>query len=318
VSNAALLLAAVYPPLIVISAPVMTEWLFLVFVLGAVVTALQTRASRSLRWAAATGALIGLATLTKAVGGLIAAILLVAIWLQPRLSWRALVPPAVALVVAAAVIAPWTIRNARAFDAFVPVANELGFGLAGAYNDQTRGDPKHEWRPPWHLPAFSALIRSPERTEAEVSRELTRRSRDYVADHPGYPFALAVRNLARLLQIPWSGLTVTDAQLWGFGSGSETVTSFKVAYWVSALAFFALLAIAVAGALRGELRGVPWFIFAVALVPVVPLIFIAAGPRFRLSIDVLLIVLAAPTAAWLAERITTLRSRREQASPQPS
>ena len=38
-------------------------------------------------------------------------------------------------------VAPWTIRNAYELHAFVPTTTQLGWALAGTYNDQARDRP---------------------------------------------------------------------------------------------------------------------------------------------------------------------------------
>jgi 4-amino-4-deoxy-L-arabinose transferase-like glycosyltransferase len=311
VAIAALAIAAIYPALLVMSATTMTEWLFLPLLLGAVAAALRTREAPSPGWAAATGALVGAAALTKTVGVIAAVVICVAIWPRPRRALASLAIPATAAALAIAVVLPWTIRNAVEFDSFVPISNESGFVLAGAYNEQSRADSDHEWLPPAQLPGLRDVIVDPALSEAEVSRELTSRALELAADNPDYPFALAFHNSARLLQARPSGPTAIDAQLLGFGNGAEAIGSFRAAYWATALAFFAVVALTIAGAVRGWLRPLPAFLVVLAVVVVAPLIFLAAGPRFRLPADVLLIVFASPAAAQLGYwMFCSMKSRR--------
>jgi 4-amino-4-deoxy-L-arabinose transferase-like glycosyltransferase len=303
IALAGLTIAALYPALVVISGPVMTESLFLPLMLGAVAAALRQREVGGLGWAAAAGALAGGAALSKSVGLIAAAVIIAAMWPRPRLARPSLAGPAIALGVLVMVMAPWTIRNAIEFDTFVPGSNELGFGIAGAFNEQTREDPDHEWLPPAQLPQFSTLITDPDRTESEVSRELTRRSIEFALDHPGYPFTLALRNAARMAQVRPSGPTEIDAELYGFGVEAAGRATFSLAYWASALGFLALVALVIVSIARGHARRVPVFLAVLAVLAVLPLLLIAGGPRFRLPGDVLLIVFAAPAAAWLATRL---------------
>lgn len=311
VALTALAIAAVYPSLVTMSATTMTEWLFLPLMLGAVAAALRTRETPTLGWAALTGALAGAAALTKTVGVVVAIVLFVAIWPRPRLRAASLAAPAVAGLVALVCVTPWLIRNAIEFDAFVAISNESGFVLAGAYNEFSEADADHEWLPPAQLPGLREVIVDPELNEAEVARELSSRAVEFATENPGYPFALAFHNAARFLQLRPGGPTVIDAQLLGFGNGAEAMGAFKATYWAAAVGFFALLALAVFGAVRGWLRAVPVFLVVLAVLAVAPLVFLAAGPRFRLPADVVLIVLAAPAAASLAYwMFCSMKSRR--------
>jgi 4-amino-4-deoxy-L-arabinose transferase-like glycosyltransferase len=303
VALAAMAMGAVYPPLIVIAAPLMTESLLLPLMLGAVAAALRQRERGGLGWAAAVGALGGLAALTKDIGVIALLVVTFAIWAKPRLTASSLRAPAVALAVAAAIGLPWTIRNAIEFDSLVPVSNKLGIALAGSYNESAREDPEHVWLPPAQLPELNQVFVDPELDEAETARELESRALDVAADHPGYPLALAYQNTRRLLQLDNTALTAFDAEWLGFGGGSAATTTFEAIWWSGAVAFLLLAVLAVLAAIRGDIRAVPKFILVLALLVVVPLLVIAAGPRFRLPVDVLLIVVAAPAAVRLARTI---------------
>lgn len=300
IALAGMAIAAIYPPLLVISAPLMTESLLLPLMLGAITAALAQRQRGGLGWAATAGALGGLAALTKDIGMIVLLVVAVAIWAKPRLSAATIRAPAVALAVAAIVALPWTIRNAIEFDSLVPGSNKLGIALAGSYNESAREDPEHVWLPPGQLPELKRVFLDPDLDEAETARVLESRSLEFAADHPGYPFALAYQNLRRLLQLRTSTLTASDAEWMGFGSGSATTTAFKAIYWSSAIAFVLLTALAILAAIRGDARAVPRFILLLSLLAVMPLLLIAAGPRFRLPADLLLIIVAAPAAARLA------------------
>jgi 4-amino-4-deoxy-L-arabinose transferase-like glycosyltransferase len=303
VALAAITIAAVYPPLVVISAPLMTESLLLPLLLGMVLAALEFRDGGGLGWAALAGVLGGAAILTKDVGLIAFAVVCVAIWARPRFSLESLKPVGLAIAVALLVLLPWQVRNAVEFDGFVPVSTKLGLGLAGSYNDAVRNDPQHVWVPPYQLPELRSFLYGTDDDEAEVSRELQSRAFDFVGDHPGYPIALAYRNLRRMLQLQTSGLVAADAELLGFSWREVATGTFKAVYWSCAVGFLLLVILVAIAALRGYARRVPWFIYVLALCEVLPLILIAGGPRYRLPADALLIVIAAPAAAALAERL---------------
>lgn len=313
VALAALAIAAVYPPLVVISAPLMTESLLLPALLGMVAAALELRRSGALRWAAVAGALGGVAVLTKDVGMIALLVITVAIWARPRLRLESLRAPALAVGVALLVVAPWEVRNASEFGSFVPVSTKLGLGLAGSYNETVRADPEHVWAPPYQLPELRDVLYGTELDEAEVSRELQSRAIDFVGDHPTYPLALAYRNTRRMLQLQTSGLRAADAELLGFSGDSRASAAFKAAYWSSAVGFALLVILTIAAVVRGYARRVPAFIYMLAALQILSLVFIAGGPRYRLPADALLLIVAAPAVAELVSRFVPRRTAAQPA-----
>ena len=196
VAIAAAAIGAVYPPLVIISAPLMTESLLLPALLGMVAAALAFREGGGLGWAALAGALGGIAILTKDVGLIAFVVVLAAMWEPRRLSPDSLRVPMLAIAVAVTVLLPWQLRNAEAFHSFVPVSTKLGLGLAGSYNETVRADPDHVWAPPYQLAEFHDELYGSKLDEAELSRELEQNAFDFIGDHPGYPFALAGRQPA--------------------------------------------------------------------------------------------------------------------------
>ena len=153
--------AAVYIPLILVGAAVMSEPLFAALLLGALAAAIQHRRStHRWRWVLLAGFLGGLTILTRANALVLLLPLALAVWtVRPRFSPRALAAPAVLVVLALLTVSPWTIRNAVVFDRFIPVSTQLGSALAGTYNDQARLDKENpaSWRSIRHLPEYRAL-----------------------------------------------------------------------------------------------------------------------------------------------------------------
>ena len=193
---AAMALAAVYVPLIPVGGAVMSEPLFAALLLAALAAVIQHRRSTH-RWrgCCSAGVLAGLAMLTRAN----ALILLLPLGSRsgprPRLSPRALAPPAVLVVVALLTVSPWTIRNAVGFDRFVPVSTQLGSALAGTYNDQARPDNENpaSWRSLSHIPDYRELVRAAQgHPEPEVEDELTGGRRRYIREHPTYVAKVAL------------------------------------------------------------------------------------------------------------------------------
>jgi len=107
----AALLAGAYYPLPVIATEVRTESLYILLMAGLVLCWVRTRKSRSLRWAAACGLCIGLATLTRAVGVVFIVLVPGALWLQLGRGAVGRRAAAVALAMAIVPLLPWAARN---------------------------------------------------------------------------------------------------------------------------------------------------------------------------------------------------------------
>jgi 4-amino-4-deoxy-L-arabinose transferase-like glycosyltransferase len=128
-------LAAFYPPLISMSAYALSETLYCALALGTVML-LQRGVDRAdWRWIAGSGALAGIAALTRPA--MLFFVMLACSWLLLRR--RA--PHALAFALAAAVvIAPWTIRNIRVYDRFVLIASEGGVTFWTGNHPLARGE----------------------------------------------------------------------------------------------------------------------------------------------------------------------------------
>ncbi len=107
-----------------------------------------------------------------------------------------------ALLAAAVVVTPWTVRNAVSFHgAFVPVSITSGFALAGTYNDVARLDEsgKGEWRPPYDVPRDRPLFLRADYDELALDRALKSNAREFIRDHPGYGLEAPLLNSYRLM-----------------------------------------------------------------------------------------------------------------------
>jgi hypothetical protein len=122
-----------YPDLVWFSVHFWSETLFLVFLWWAIERTLRADAGRTAWAAAGAGALFGMAALTRELAMYLAP--LAALWLlRPRRGeWW---PPAPARRRAGALVlglvltvAPWTVRNAIVFHAFVPISTMGGLNL---------------------------------------------------------------------------------------------------------------------------------------------------------------------------------------------
>jgi 4-amino-4-deoxy-L-arabinose transferase-like glycosyltransferase len=126
-------IAALYPTLVASDGSLMSESLYGLLIAGALLAAFELAERPRARTAAALGALLGLAALTRAEALLLLALLALPVALlgrRPAGGWAA----RLALVCAAAalVIAPWTTRNWIAFDRPVLISINDSSVLGGA------------------------------------------------------------------------------------------------------------------------------------------------------------------------------------------
>ena len=211
---AAGVVAALSPLALAVGASLESETLFTALVLAATGAALAARRSGAWRWTLAVGALGGLAALTR-TNGLMAVPVLALVVAGAAGSWRAFAARfAVPLVVAALVVAPWTVRNAVELHAFVPISTEVGNTLAGTYNDVSE-DHGARWLEPKRTGAYHAIYRR-YGASAAADAALTRAVLRWIGRHPGYPFAVAAQNTARLLGLTgpaWAAFSLQTMSL---------------------------------------------------------------------------------------------------------
>ena len=236
-------------------------------------------ARRPVAWAAGAGVLIGLATLTRPTGLVLAIPLGVAVaGRSPRRPAAAL-----ALVVAMALtIAPWTVRNAVEMHAFIPVSDFIGSWVAGTYNDQARADKEHPGSSQTFVAGeFDDLDGVP---EVERQRELTRRGLEYAADHPGYVAQVLLHNTMRLLNL--------EGASWWRRQG-RTMSLPLLGRRRGGVRVLRLALLALAGALTPAARRAPAMALAGADPAVRGVIFAGSAIRYRAPIEPFLALLAA-------------------------
>ena len=300
VALVALGLAAIYVPLVTMSGTVMSEPLFALFMLASLCAALQHRRSRHrLRWALLAGLLAGASILTRANAMILLLPLAAAVWdVRPRLSVRALAPPVALVAVAVLALVPWTIRNFRTLDQFVPVSTQLGSALAGTYNDEARTDPDRpaSWRSLRGVPSYADLFGKVRQTnEAVLERRLRARATRYAFDHPGYVAQVAFWTTVRALEldgIDWSRHTASTVSI-------DEVWADRGVYcfWV-----FAVLALA--GAFTPLARRAPWFVWAFPALMYLSVVFLVIEtPRYRTPLDPFIVLLAALALVTAGRRL---------------
>ena len=279
------LLTAFFPPLVVNGLTLLSEPLFVVLELCAVLAVLRWRRTQRLTWVALAGVATGCAFLTRANALLVALVLALAVLPSGRLkeprAWLAL---ALLVVSALMVVAPWTIRNAREFEEFVPVSTQDGYTLIGTYNDTSR-----TWNAVWIPgnidPPTRALIRRHSLDdEAELNRELRAAARRFALEHPAYIAEVGARNLLRLFNLGGAAhqRLVASAD-YGLGVGWA-----KLLTW----SMVPVLVLAAAGLSTRSARSAPrWFwVMPILLLSTV---FVLATNRHRAAIDPFLLIAAA-------------------------
>ena len=290
-------IGAVFPPLILAGSSLLSESLFIPLVLAAVWTGLNARDSsqHALRWAVASGALVGLAGLTRGNGLPLVIPAAFLVWVErPRFARRAVRAPLALLAATIVVLAPWASRDYNVFGQFVPVTTETGFALAGTYNSTAQA--RHDFPSLWMAPGaqiHEAFAADPTANEAGISGDLTRTALHYLRTHPGSLFKTIYWNALRLLNL--TGTRVERAFAGGEGYPAGLAIASVYAFWV-------VLALAIAGALTRAVRGAPaavWWFPGVILLAASVLLGLT---RYRTPADPFFVLLAALGCVSLARR----------------
>jgi 4-amino-4-deoxy-L-arabinose transferase-like glycosyltransferase len=309
-------IAAVFPPLVVLNASLLSEVLFIPLVLAAVLAVLEFRERGRMRWAVAAGLLCGLAVLTRTNGAPIVLALAAGAWtVRPLLSRRALVAPAVVVLATLVTLAPWVIRNSVEFDRFVGISTGGGYALTGTYNDEARTRGQHPGQPfsPNQLETYRADLAQRDLDEDQLVGKLNDRATSYIGDHPGYVAETVVWNIPRVLDlIRWEPFETAFAARQVQATGVERIDS--PAVFLGSLYLAYLLALVGLAAQAGLLpsRRAPWFLWAVPVLLVLPALAIYGLPRYRAPLDPFFVMLAAVGVVAVLER-----ARRPAAEAEP-
>ena len=270
--------AALYPTLIAADGSLMSETLYGTFVAVALLLAYRLLDRPGAGRAAALGAAIGLAALTRGEG-----VLFIPLLALP-LAWRGgrpgrLLRLAAPLAAAALVIAPWTIRNWIELDRPVPISTNDSTVVAGANCHGVYHGPDIGF---WHLDCVPR--REPGLGEAKQTEIWRRAGRDYAADHR--PRLVAVVVMVRELRT-WDFFQPRRQTKLAEGRDHRVQEAGTAVYYL-------LLALAVYGAVLLRRRRAP---LLVLLSPVLVVILSTAAsfglPRFRHAAELSLVVLAA-------------------------
>lgn len=286
------LLLAFDPLLLAVGATLESESLFIVLVLGALAAALTARRHPGHRWRLAAGALIGAAALTHS-NGLLLTPVIACLTLPPGERWsqRGARRAAVALVGAALVIAPWTIRNAVDLHRLVPISTETGNTLAGTYNPASMRA-QGRWLEPQITGAYRQVYRR-FGAGAAVDPALTRAVIRWVSHHPTYPVYVVAQNTVRLSGFAGAGWAALSLHTMSLGGRAGALVSLASAA-VTLLALAALLS----RRRRGNLGALGWPA-AVLLLSVAP---VTGEMRLAAPMQVILALMAATLVADLRPR----------------
>ena len=308
---AAAALAAVFPPLVGAGLELFSENLMVPLLLGAVLAVLRARETGLLRWALLAGALGGAAALARGPAMVALALLALGLWtLRPRWSPQSLAAPVVALIAAALVIAPWTVRNLAEFGRFIPITTSTGFGLAGTYNEISARDDA-SWRSAVTVPSLRPVFTDPRADEGDLDAVLRDEARAYAADHPGYVVEVTGRNLLRLGYLAGNSVVAYGEETVEPGVGNRGSPPEKAGFAIAALlALVGVGALATArrdGRMRPMPRG-PLYLWLVPIALVAVAAPVAGLPRYRIPADPFLLILAAIGLVALMARFKARRA----------
>ena len=186
-------IAAVYPPLVWISAYALSESVYCLLGMAAVLMldgAVDRAESRRLatRWSIAAGAVTGAAILVRPA--MLFFVPIAALWLVARRQYRVAVLLALTSLL---VVAPWTARNYRAYGRFVLVASEGGVTFWTGNHPLARGEGDLAANPDIKLAEIEFRQKHPGLTAEQLEPLYYREALDYIVQHPWWWAALLVR-----------------------------------------------------------------------------------------------------------------------------
>lgn len=254
------------------------------------------------------GVLVALATLTRGQGIVLVPIALL-YWLASA-GWRpAIRPTAVTLLVAASVIAPWTVRNALEMHAFIPISTNSGAVLrvghapdsigTTAWTDDDIGGfsmPESIYNPEWEVQGY---------------REYTRLAIGYALTHPLHELQLAGKKIYHVYRANNSTLA------WLETLGTTPIEPAALRSSLPSLvdySYFVLLFAAVASVplwIRRDARR--WLLVNIVIVWTLFHVAFSGQPRYHVPLFPIFAIAAAGGAwalvALVRERLETLRAK---------
>jgi 4-amino-4-deoxy-L-arabinose transferase-like glycosyltransferase len=286
-------LAAIYPNLVMADGSLMSETLYLAFLVLALITSwrlLDAAGDTSRpRLIAAVGALAALAALTRAEAvALVPLLVLPCAWRAGDGMRRRATLALVGCLAFAAVLAPWTIRNLRTFEEPVLISNNGSAVAVGANCERTYyGDLIGSW-------AYSCFTGPVHGDESQVSVIYRERGLRYARDHLGrLPLVVAAR-AGRALEVyrPGQNIFLQSNE----GRGARTARVGVGMFWL-------LIPLAIAGVVLLRRRGRPiWILVAPIAMATFTCLAVYGSTRLRVAAEPSLVVLAAVTLDELMRR----------------
>jgi 4-amino-4-deoxy-L-arabinose transferase-like glycosyltransferase len=280
-------IAAVHPLLIATDGSAMSETLFGVLVLLALIVALRLRERPTILRAAGLGALVGVAALTRGEGLLLLGLLVAPACWQPAAGrGRRLL---LAVLAACVVIAPWTARNFIRFDRPVLISTNAGTLIGGAncprgYHGDLLGF--------WDISCLSPPGPGGD-NEAVQTRVWAEDGLQYAADNAGRLVTVVIPvRVLRTLNVwrPRQQVNLSESRVRWVEAGGQ-------------LGFWLLVPLALFGALCiRRRRGPLWPLAAPPLLALAITIIGYGYPRFRHTADLVVVILAGVAVAAVIER----------------
>jgi 4-amino-4-deoxy-L-arabinose transferase-like glycosyltransferase len=273
-------LAAVYPMLWGADVSLMSEPLYGLLLVAALLLATRVRDRATAGRAAALGAVLGLAALTR--GEALALLVLLAV----PLLWRRWRPLAAVFAAFALTIAPWTVRNLMTFDEPVLISTNANTVWIGANCPETYAG---VLKGHWSFRCFTPM--RPGEDEAEWSVRQRSQGLEYLRDNAGRLPGVVVARVARTVEVH----DVGQSQFLNAQEGRAV----RPLTWGIRMAW-ALLLLAPVGAVVLARRGAPLVEVLAPVVLVAALAVVVYGmTRFRFAAEPSLCILAAASLTAL-------------------
>lgn len=299
--------AALYPMLFLAEATLMSESLFVFLVTAALLLAYAAADRPDLLRFVALGVVLGLATLTRAEAIVLAVLLVVPlVWrLRDVTVWRRIGMGALVFAVAAIVVAPWSVRNARTFNEFVPVSNSLVQIVDGANCRLTYSGPYlGSWRSTFGnadargAECFEGFNGSqPGFDEAQAAAVSRRDGLEYIRDHVGDLPKVAAARFLRTFGLFRPGQQTQLEALEGRPLGWERAGTYM--YWVLAPLAIGGLVVLI------RRRATVWPLVGALVTVAVSTVITYGTQRFRITAEPAILVLAAAAIVAIADRLRT-------------
>jgi 4-amino-4-deoxy-L-arabinose transferase-like glycosyltransferase len=314
-------LAAACPSLIVLNGSLLSESLFLPLELGLALTLLALRRNGPpLRLALLAGAICAAAALTRTVGILFVVPAVAAIVTLPTPRKARISATGALLAACVLVLTPWTIRNAEALHAFVPLNTQGGLTLAGQYNDEAGRDNGFQavWRDfPSQTPELARQLaplykRPGGINEVQLSSRLTDAALTYLSHHPSEFLIASALDFLRMFDLG-KGHSFTTNLAYNEMNGPTALRRLTtiVIQLITLIAIVGLIA-RFTPKLPSPPLG-PLFVWSLPLLAILGTVPSTGTPRYRVIADPFLILLATTAMAALSGQRTRAIAARNKA-----